>query len=610
MPLSFPIVFSLTLILNGQATAPQQPKPEDALKNLVLVEKTPSVPDKMKPGFESISARDAIAMLTYISSDLMEGRETATRGYQLAAEYAETQFALWNLKPAGDRPTPTGRFSMAAMMDGQQGRPDSGQKTYHQEFAMVEVSDTSTEINLEARIGPQAKKRTFRSGVDFTGQPRATESLEGPVVFAGYGITEKEAGYDDFKGMDVKGKIVLILSEAPGKDNPESPFQKNKELKEKYFQPATPMAFQRRGDNRFSKTQEISKLGVSAILMVQNSVNDSQAVNTMAAQSNRRVSDERPIITGPRRRLSIPGAPSMMGGGESAPVFTITRAMADAILEPAGEKIDDLKKKIETSNKPASEDLPGTRLSIVTNSKSVLVRCRNVVGYIEGADPKLKDEVVVIGAHLDHNGKRGDYIFNGADDNGSGSVGVLSLARAFATSPQKPKRTVVFCLWTGEEEGLLGSRYYVMNPAFPMEKTVAYFNMDMISRPYDQTTISRTGRMMGVPQTDELLKKIKPANFVPVMFSAGGGLADIVREADQAVGLDIYLREATDNRGISMGGSDHSSFANAKVPWIYAMTSMHEDYHQTSDSVEKVSGEMMEKIVRLFYVAAYTIADK
>ncbi len=472
---------------------------------------------------------------------------------------------------------------------------------------MVEVSDTSTQINLDTRIGPQAKKRTFQSGVDFTGSPRATESLEGPVVFAGYGITEKDAGYDDFKGLDVKGKIVLILSEAPGKDNPESPFQKNKELKEKYFPPATPMPFQRRGDNRFSKTQEISKLGVSAILVVQNSVNDSQAVNTMAA--TRRISDERPIITQPRRRLSIPGAPSMMGA-ESAPVFTITMAMADAILEPAGEKIDDLKKKVETSDKPASMDLPGTRVSIVTNSKSALVRCRNVVGYVEGSDPKLKDEVVVIGAHLDHNGKRGEYIFNGADDNGSGSVGVLSLARAFATNPEKPKRTVVFCLWTGEEEGLLGSRYYVMNPAFPMEKTIAYVNMDMISRPYDQTTISRAGRMMGLTQTDEIVKRIKPANFVPVFFSATAGLGDTIRSADQAVGLDVYLREATDNRGISMGGSDHSSFGSAKVPWVYTMTSMHEDYHQTSDSVEKVSGEIMEKIGRLLYVIAYTIADK
>ena len=606
-PLSASILgFLLTFILNGQAPAPEQ-KPEDILKNLVLVEKTQAVPEKMKAGFESITARDAITMLTYISSDLMEGRETATRGYQLAAEYAESQFALWKLKPAGDRPTPVGQFRMGAMSSAP--RPDSGEKTYHQEFAMVEVSDTSTEINLDARIGPQGKKRTFQSGVDFSGSPRATESLDAPVVFAGYGISEKEIGYDDFKNVDVKGKIVLILSEAPGKDNPESVWQKNKDLKEKYAQPAGPAAMRERaGGNRFSKTQEISKLGVAAILVVQNAQNDSQAVNAMSVP--RRVSDERPIITGPRRRLSIPGAPPMMMGGESAPVFTITRAMADAILEPTGEKIDDLKKKIETTNKPASAEVTGARLSIVTNSKSALVRCKNVLGYVEGSDPKLKDEIVVIGAHLDHNGKRGDYIFNGADDNGSGSIGVMSLARAFATNPEKPKRTVLFCLWTGEEEGLLGSRYYVMNPAFPIEKTVAYINLDMISRPYDQNTISRAGRMMGVPQSDELMKKIKPANFLPVSFSAGAGIADVMRSSNQYVGLDLFLREAGENRERSMGGSDHSSFGAVKVPWVFMITSMHDDYHQTSDSVEKVSGEMMEKISRLVYIAAYTIADK
>ncbi|RPI29333.1 MAG: M20/M25/M40 family metallo-hydrolase [Acidobacteria bacterium] len=602
--LSVLVPILLTFTLKAQAPASQQPKPEDVLKNLVQVEKTQTVPDKMKPGFESITARDAITMLTFISSDLMEGRETATRGFQLAAEYAESQFALWKLKPAGDVPVVTGRGF--AMMSGPERRPESGAKSYHQEFAMLEVSETSSEINLDTRMGPNGKKRVFQPGMDFTGSLRGTESLEAPVVFAGYGITEKEVGYDDFKNLDVKGKIVLILSEAPGKNNPESPFQKDKELKEKYFQPAMP-AFQRGGDSRFSKTREIAKLGVAAILVVNNSGNDSLTVNGMSAMSTRPVSDERPIIPGPRRRLSIPGAPPLMPG-ESAPVINITRDMANAILEPSGEKIDDLKKKIETSNKPASTEIAGSRLSIVSKAKSSLVRCRNVVGYVEGSDPKLKDEIVVIGAHMDHNGKRGDYIFNGADDNGSGSVGVMALARAFATNPEKPKRTVLFCLWTGEEQGLLGSRYYVMNPVFPIEKTVAYLNLDMISRPYDERTIARAGRMMGVPQSEELLKKIKPANFLPVSFSAGSGLGDVLKNADQSVGLDLFLREAGEGRG--MGGSDHSSFGAVKVPWAFVITSMHDDYHQTSDSVEKVSGEMMEKISRLIYLTAYTLADK
>ncbi len=118
---------------------------------------------------------------------------------------------------------------------------------------------------------------------------------------------------------------------------------------------------------------------------------------------------------------------------------------------------------------------------------------------IEGSDPKLKDEYFVVGAHYDHLGAWDDYVWNGADDNGSGSVGVLNIAKAIAANPVKPKRSIVFALWTGEEEGLLGSRYYVNNPEFPIDKTVGYLNYDMISRPYDAETLARTMRTYSVP---------------------------------------------------------------------------------------------------------------
>jgi hypothetical protein len=597
------IVF-LVFVLGAQTPPPpQQPKPEDIQKNLHLVEKTQPAPEKMKIGFESITAKDSLAMLSYLSSDLMEGRETATRGYQLAAEYAASLFSLWKLKPAGDAPG-MDRFQMMRRM-GPEERPSTPQeKSYLQEFVMKEISNASTEITLEVRTGAQIKTRSFQSGVDFMSMPSTSGSLEAPVVFAGYGITEKEIGWDDFKNLDIKGKIVLIISEAPGKDDPKSPFQK-KELKEKYFPPAAFGPFPRaRGG--FSKTQEIAKLGPAAILQVQNSVKDSDMYKGFAAP--RRISDDRPIINKPRRRLMIPGAGPEMPW-ESAPVITITREMANAILASTGQKIDDLKKKIEDANKPVSMEVPGTNLSLATTVKTTLVRGSNILAYLEGSDPGLKNEVIVIGGHLDHLGKWEDYVFNGADDNGSGSVGVLNLARAFVTNPEKPKRSVLFCLWTGEEEGLLGSRYYVQNPAFPLDKTVAYINLDMISRPYDERSITRMARMMNVPDSSELVKKIRPANFLSVSFSAGAGWADILRSADEYVGFDLFLREAGgQDRG--MGGSDHSSFASAKVPWVFYMAAMTEDYHQTSDSVDKVSGETIEKISRLVYLTAYALADK
>jgi hypothetical protein len=591
------IVLLTAFVLGAQQAQP--PKTEDILKNMVLVDKTEPVPDKMKPGFESITAQDSLALLTYISSDLMEGRETATRGIQLAAEYAASLFKLWKVTPAGD--LPVAPRSMAAMFGGT--LPASPVKGYLQEFAMKDLTDVQGRLTLELRQGATVKTRAFESGIEYQSMSSTPESLSAPVVFAGYGIAEKTAGWDELKGLDIKGKIVLVLSEAPGRNDPKSPFQA-KELKEKYFPPDGPFALRMRGG--FNKAREIAKLGPLAVLQVQASAKDADLFKSMAG--GRPVDDARPIINESHRRLLIPGAGDRMPW-ESSPVITITREMADAILENSGTKIDDLQKKIEATYKPASMALPGTTVTLSTTAKTALVRCRNVVGYVEGSDPVLKNEVVVIGAHYDHLGKRGDYVFNGADDNGSGSVGVMNLARAFAENPVKPKRTIVFCLWTGEEEGLLGSRYYVRNPAFPIDKTVAYLNLDMISRPYDDKTIVRMSRMFNYPAGPELMKNIKPADFLPISFTAGAGLGDVFRDADRYIGLSLFLRESTSNEH-GGGGSDNSSFAAAKVPWAFCIAAMTEDYHQTSDSVEKASGDLMEKISRLVYVAAFTIADR
>ncbi|MGB9005593.1 MAG: M28 family peptidase [Candidatus Aminicenantales bacterium] len=597
------VLLILALVFGLSAQAPQQTqasKPEDILKNLVLVEKAAPPQENMKPGFESITAKDSKVLLTYLSSDLLEGRETATRGYELAAEYAASLFALWKLKPAGDAPVIERRPTSFA----DAGAPPQLEKRFTQEFILKEILESLTQIALEVRLGSLVKSRTFQSGIDFQSRASEAVSLSAPVVFGGYGITEKGIGWDEFKNVEVKGKIVLILSEAPGKDDPKSPFWQNKELKEKYF-PAAPMVAITRGGGS-AKVREISKLQPAAILQVQNTGQDVDLFKNLAGPA--RLSDDRPFPP-ERRRLTLPGVAARMPW-ESTPVITITREMADALLEASGQKIDDLKKKIESTAKPASLEIPGTRLTLSTTLKTALVRGQNVLGYVEGSDPVLKNEVVVVGAHLDHLGRRGDYIFNGADDNGSGSVGILNLARAFALNPAKPKRSVLFCLWTGEEEGLLGSRFYVLNPAFPLDKTVAYLNLDMISRPYDEKTLTRMGRWMGLPAVQELTKKIKPANFLPISFTSGAGLAEALRAADQSVGLDIFLRESSPSPDRDSGGSDHSSFGAAKIPWLFAIAAMTEDYHQTSDSVEKTSPELMEKISRLIYLTVFTLADR
>jgi hypothetical protein len=594
--------------------AQTQMKLEDVQKALCLVDKAQPAPDKFKPGLEAITAKETLAMLTYVSSDLLEGRDTASRGYDLAAEYAASLFKMWGVKPAGDTPMAMGGFRMGG---GRSQAPQAPQeRTYFQEFAMRETSDSQTDITIEVNKGGAVKTRTFKGGLDFQGgfggMGGASEgTVTAPVVFVGYGISEPSVGYDELKGLNLKGKIVLLLSDAPGRDNPQSPLQKTKELKDKYF-PAMPqnvdMAMMMRGGpQRFNKLTEIDKLGPAAIVQVANTGKDSDIYKALSMV--RRPSDERPIINRPGRRLSLAGvAGGDMGMRGGAAATTITREMANFLLEGTGQTIDDLKKKIETTFKPASMDLAGAKMTIATTAKTALVRCKNVLGIIEGSDPALKGEYFVVGAHYDHIGRWEDYIYNGADDNGSGSVGVLNIAKAIAASPVKPKRSIVFALWTGEEKGLLGSRYYAFNPVYPIEKTVGYLNYDMISRPYDAETLARTMRQYGVPGAEELVKKVRAPWFVSVNLTEGTPFADIAREMNQYVGLDLAFR--FNALGAGGGGSDHSSFAAVKVPYVYYMAAMTADYHQTSDSVEKVSGDLIAKISQHGFLTVYAFADR
>jgi len=615
--LAFALVFTL-----GAQQPPQQPqmKLEDVQKALSLVDKPQPIPDKYKAGFEAINAKDTIAMLTFLASDWTEGRDTGSKGYMLASDYVASLFKMWGIKPGGDMPT-AGFGQRGGFGGGQRGAPAAPrERSYFQEFALKLTTDVQSSACLELQKGSAVKKREFQSGMDYQagfgrggGNP---ETLTAPVVFVGYGIQEPAAKFEELKGLNLAGKVVLMLTDAPGRDDPKSPFNATKELKEKYF-PAMPagdmMMMARRGGGpaRFNKMTEIQKLGPAAILQVQNTGSDADMYRNMSVPPVAHVNDDRPIINRPRGgSFSIPGATGGGGpmGGASVPTLTITRDMANAILEATGKTIDDLKKQIETTYKPVSMDLAGTKFTMTTTAKTSLVRVANVIGYIEGSDPKLKDEYFVVGGHFDHLGAWENYIYNGADDNASGSVGVMNIAKAMAANPVKPKRTIVFALWTGEEKGLLGSRYYTINPPFPMDKTVGYLNYDMISRPYDETTIARSMTRYRVPGAEELVKKIRAPWFATVNMTEGTPFADITREMNKYVGLDLAMQ--FNPLGAGSGGSDHSSFAQVKKPYVYYMAAMTSDYHQPSDSVEKVSGELIAKISQMGYLTVFEFVDR
>jgi Zn-dependent M28 family amino/carboxypeptidase len=291
---------------------------------------------------------------------------------------------------------------------------------------------------------------------------------------------------------------------------------------------------------------------------------------------------------------------------DTIPSVRISREMADAILGYVDQDVESLKGKIEKDLKSQSMALAGVTFTLATKAETKLVSSRNVMGYIEGSDPELKNELVVIGAHLDHLGQRGDYIFNGADDNGSGSVAVMEVAEAFAKNPVKPKRSVVFACWTGEEKGLLGSYYYVSNPTMADKKIAYNINLDMVSRTYTKERLQRMARMMG-DLPEGFIDKVDVNKLTRGSFDAKvPEFGEMLKANNQYVGLHLQLSPSEQ----PSGGSDHFPFAMAKIPYVYFMAGFTEDYHQPSDSIDKVSPKLMERIFRLTYLMANSIANQ
>jgi hypothetical protein len=586
-------VITFSLLIAQQEQAKEKPDP---MKNFSIVEETKPAPDKVKEGFESITAKDAVTYLKFISDDLLEGRDTGCAGYDIAALYAATMFELWGIKPAGDLERPRMDFR-AMMMRGAQASP-SAKRGYFQNIPMLETLGIEGKAVVDWQKGQLKRSKTFHPDMDYTYYASDTQSLTAPVVFVGYGIQEPSLKFDEYKNIDVKGKFVLMLSETPGKDDPESPFNKG-ELKEKYYP-------QRRRMRRMTspKIDLARELGAIGILLVENSPQDNPDV-ARSVLDRRYINDERPIFPGDRRRISLVDVKGMRMPWESILTIRISRGMADDILGLVEQDIESLKGKIEKTLQSHSMQLQSVSFTVQNTVETKLINSMNVLGYLEGSDPELKKEAIVIGGHLDHLGRRGDYIFNGADDDGSGSVGVMEIAEAFAKNPVKPKRSIVFALWTGEEKGLLGSRYYVANPSFL--KTYANLNLDMISRIYDKQRLAMMARRWGEDIGKEALEKIDVKKYVSLSFDAKTPeIGEIIRENNNYVGLHIHMTASEEG----MGGSDHAPFAMNKIPWAFFIAAMTEDYHQPSDTVDKVSPELMEKIIRMTYLTAFDLADR
>ncbi|MEP7213862.1 MAG: M20/M25/M40 family metallo-hydrolase [Acidobacteriota bacterium] len=424
-----------------------------------------------------------------------------------------------------------------------QAAPGNRKGTYLQEFPYVtgvEASPVGNEISIEidgknAVAGPASIRPVgFSPNADIANTD---------VVFAGFGIVSPEQNRDDYTGVDAKGKIVLVLDGNPENDNPHSLL------------------------GRFD-------LRTKALI-----ARDKGAVGILVVTREQSLDSDR------LARLSF----DQTLGEAALPTFVISRSTAAQILAITEATIEPLELG---KSQHASATLAATGFKV--NLKKKTSPAYNIIGVVPGTDPVLKNEAIVVGAHYDHLGRGGQgsldvnstEVHHGADDNASGTAAVIELARQFAAE-RKNKRTIIFMAFSGEEEGLLGSQYYVNHPLFPLEKTVAMINLDMIGRlNSEKLNIGGMGTAVEWPALIEEKNK--------VALKVSGGMGNKEQWSYTAAAPQFKLQLSDDG----FGPSDHSSFYGKKIPVLFFFTGTHNDYHKPSDTAEKINYDGETRIVK------------
>jgi hypothetical protein len=490
---------------------------------------------------EAITAAQLKEWLYVVASDDMEGRDTPSRGLDLTAKFIADHLSQWGVKPGGD--------------DG----------TYFQKFALTSrrVEPQSTDASVNGQ--------DFMLGEDFIAEPTPGQA-SGRIVYVGHGHMIRAKGIDAYRGVNVKGKIMLAVEGYPRGVS----FQdiQGKKAGEDYDTPET-----------YARAH-----GARGVIYI-----PSQSTLTFW-QNRHHVS-----LSSSRVRLEKPRQ-----GGADIPVIYASEKMVKVILD--GEKLN-----YETARKQASEGAPGggfdlgagKQASFNVNAKVDEAMTQNVVGVIEGADPVLKKEFVAVGAHYDHVGMsrnaEGDKIFNGADDDGSGTVATMAIAEALAKSPARPKRSVLFVWHAGEEKGLWGSEFFTDNPTVPLEQIVTQLNIDMIGRSKKEGDDNPANKDLTGPHELYVIGSKK-------MSTDLGNLSEEVNNSYLKLAFNYKYDDPNDAERFFYR-SDHYNYARKGVPIIFFFSGVHEDYHGLADTADKIDYQKMEKVTRAIFAMMWRLAN-
>ncbi|MBI1938909.1 MAG: M28 family peptidase [Ignavibacteriales bacterium] len=446
-----------------------------------------------------ITAKDIKAHITYLASDDLKGRFTGSPEERIAGDYIKNQFSSSGLLP---------------LFNG----------NFFQEFSFIESVELTDANGLSFDINgvkkPLAVKKDYITA-PFSGKGKVSAEL----VFVGYGISAPKLNYDDYDGIDVKGKIVVAMRYHAEHDSAKSEFDRYASFRQKA-----------------------------------SAARDKGAVGIIFVNGYLPHNDEDRLM-----ELRYDGA----AGIKDFSAVQIKRNIADEIFKSQNLNLADYQKQIDAQKKPASFVFKNVKVELATEVKEIEKIARNVAGFLEGNDPQLKNEFLVIGAHYDHLGidqyltasmyKGSDkQIHNGADDNASGTTGLLELAEKFASIKNELKRSIIFIAFSGEELGLLGSTYFTNNCPIDLKNIAAMLNMDMIGRLNDEKSLTVIGAGTSSKWKELLNEKNK-----------------------------YELKLALNDSG--SGGSDHQAFTNKNIPVLFFFTGTHSDYHKPSDDADKIN---------------------
>jgi hypothetical protein len=502
---------------------------------------------------EQITASQLKDYLTFVASDEMEGRDTPSRGLDITAKFIAMNLSRWGLKPGGD--------------DG----------TFFQKIAMrrFKINPSVT----RAEMGGQA----FTYGTDFLASTSsgasspAGGSASGPLVYVGSGWVIKAKNIDAYKGVDVKDKIMVVAGGNLPRGVTFSDLQSGKQ-----------------GVDYDSPLTYAQSHGAKGLIFVPNTNaltnwerNRQQAVTVGSQPTIERFQQQ-----------SASNAPAL-------PIITASLGMLDTMFR--GEQANGaeiFRRRIADEPGTAFALTASKVMSFTVGTIKESVSTQNVVGIWEGGDPVLKNEYVAIGAHYDHVGigtpVSGDAIYNGADDDGSGTVAVLAMAEAFAHSP-RPKRSIIFVWHTGEEKGLWGSRYFTEYPTVPLNQIVTQLNLDMIGRSKREgDTNQRNASLSGPTEIYVIGSKM--------MSTELGELSDRVNQSYLNINYNFKYDDPKDPNQFFFR-SDHYNYARKGVPIIFYFDGEHEDYHRPGDEVAKIDFQKMEKVSRTIFLTGWEIAN-